>query len=146
LSRLPEQRAWDSFRGIIDGSTLNVCRVENACMEGMPDVVGINRRGVVFWCENKAIDGWPERSSTFPLNDAFEPGQLPFMRKWKWWNGHAFVLLRVKIDYYLLDPNMDLNKMTALQLIHSSIKTGRRAICEHLERLENENQRNAPPA
>jgi hypothetical protein len=111
----------------------------------MSDVVGINRAGVVFWCENKAIEQWPAMSSTYPLRDAFEPGQIPFMRQWKWWKGHAFVLLRVKLDYYLLDPDLDLNKMTALALIESAIVSGRRAICEHLERLKNEDQRNDPP-
>lgn len=145
MSRLPEQRSWDSLRKIVDGTRLKLFRVENQCVDGMSDLVGINRRGVVFWCENKAIECWPAMSSTYPLRDAFEPGQIPFMRQWKWWKGHAFVLLRVKLDYYLLDPNMDLDGMTALELIHGSIKSGRRAILEHLERLENENQRNDAP-
>lgn len=145
MSRLPEQRSWDSFRGIVDGSRLKVFRVENMCVDGMSDVVGINRSGVVFWCENKAIEEWPAKPGTFPLRDAFEPGQIPFMRQWKWWKGHAFVLLRVKIDYYLLDPNFNLHQMTALELINSAILVGRRAICEHLERLKNENQRNEAP-
>ncbi len=103
----------------------------------MSDVVGITKRGVVFWVENKALAKWPERHTTYPLKDAFEPGQIPFMRQWKWWKGHAFVLLRVDKDYYLLDPVMDLKEMTALELIHAAIKVGKIAIVEHLERLEN---------
>lgn len=106
------------------------------CVDGMSDVIGQNRRGVVFWIENKALPEWPARHTTFPLVDSFEPGQIPFMRQWKWWNGHAFVLLRVGLDFLLLDPNMDLKAMTALELIHGATRQGKLAICEYLERLE----------
>jgi hypothetical protein len=101
----------------------------------MSDVIGINRRGTVFWIENKALAEWPARSTTLPLRDAFEPGQIPFMRQWKWWKGHAYVLLRVGIDYYLLDPCMDLKEMTALELIHGATLVGKTAIQNHLESI-----------
>ena len=105
------------------------------CVDGMSDVIGINRRGTVFWIENKAIECWPAKYATCPLKDVFEPGQLPFMRKWKWWKGHAFVLLRVGVDYLLLDPDMDLKAMVASELIGGAIISGRLAIYDYLESL-----------
>jgi len=136
MSRLPEQKSWDTFSGGSNGWALKCMRVENMCVDGMSDVIGINKAGVVFWIENKALAAWPGRHTTFPLADAFEPGQIPFMRQWKWWRGHAFVLLRVGIDYYLLDPDMDLKTMTALQLIQGALLAGKQAIYHHLESLE----------
>ncbi len=110
-------------------------RVENQCVDGMSDVIGINRQGTVFWIENKALADWPRKADTFPLRDAFEPGQIPFMRQWRWWKGHAYVLLRVGLDYYLLDPTMDLKGMTATELIMGSILTGKQAIQNYLESI-----------
>lgn len=136
MSRLPEQRAWDTFSGGIDQAALKLFRVENMCVDGMSDVVGITRAGVVFWMENKALLEWPARAATLPLADVFEPGQIPFMRQWKWWNGHAFVLLRVGTNYWLLDPDLDLKEMTASSLRNTAIIEGKRSIYSYLERLE----------
>jgi penicillin-binding protein-related factor A (putative recombinase) len=136
MARLPEQRAWDALKGAINPWNLLLHRVENMCVDGMSDVIGINQKGVVFWVENKALADWPARSSTLPLADAFEPGQLPFMRQWKHWKGHAFVLLRVDKHFLLLDPTQPLNKMCATDLVVSAIVTGKQSVCEYLESLE----------
>jgi hypothetical protein len=133
VARLPEQRAWDTFSRDV-GETLTF-RVENMCVDGMSDVIGINRQGTVFWLENKALAGWPALSTTFPLRDVFEPGQIPFMRQWRWWKGHAYVLLRVGLDYYLLDPRMDLKEMTAMEIIDGAIHIGKRTIQNYLESI-----------
>jgi hypothetical protein len=136
MSRLPEQRAWDSFSCDIDPAKLKLFRVENQCVDGMCDVIGINRAGVSFWLENKALADWPAKSKTYPLLGAFEPGQVPFMRQWKWWNGRAFVLLRVSKEYYLLDPDLELKAMTADQLVTTAIAIGKKPIYHLLESLE----------
>ena len=136
MSRLPEQRAWDTFSGGYNRSELKLFRVENMCVDGMADIIGLNRRGVTFWLESKALDKWPERHTTFPLKDVFEPGQIPFLRQWKWWKGHAYVLLRIDTEFILLDPDLELKEMTAVALLSSAIISGKLAIYSHLERLE----------
>ena len=135
MSRLPEQKAWDNFSGTVPLTKLKLFRVENMCVDGMSDVLGINRKGTVFWIENKAIPEWPPRPTTCPLKDAFEPGQIPFMRQWKWWGGNAFVLLRVNVEFVLLDPDADLRSMNAMELLTGAISKGKRSIYEHLESL-----------
>lgn len=134
-NRKPEQLAWDNFSGSVPPAVLKLWRVENLCVTGMSDVIGINSRGGVFWLENKALDDWPARSSTHPLRDSFEKGQLPFLRQWKWWQGNAFVLLRVGVDFYLLDPEDKIEEMTKGQLIASSLAVGKVAIYNLLEEL-----------
>jgi len=136
MARLPEQRAWDALKRAINPWELLLHRVENMCVDGMSDVIGINKRGVVFWIENKALADWPSRATTCPLGDSFEPGQLPFMREWKYWKGHAFVLLRVGTDFLLLDPTQPLDKMNSADLIISAIVAGKQSVCLHLESLK----------
>jgi hypothetical protein len=136
MARLPEQKAWDNFRDFINPWELLLHRVENVCGNGMSDVVGINKNKVVFWIENKAIAHWPARDGTRPMVDAFEPGQIPFMRQWKHWGGNAFVLLRVGTDFLLLDPVLPLTEMIKAHLIDSAVATGKKHICEHLESLK----------
>lgn len=135
MARLPEQRAWDAFRGAINPWDLLLHRVENMCVDGMSDVVGINQNGTAFWIENKALPDWPARLDTFPLRDAFEPGQLPFLRQWKHWKGNGFVLLRVDKEFLLLDPVLPLDKMCAVLIINNAIVVGKKKVCEYLENL-----------
>jgi DNA-binding XRE family transcriptional regulator len=132
-----ETRAWDSFKRSIDQSKLKVLRIENLYSgEGMPDVIGINRKGTVFWIENKALEEWPARASTMPLKNSFEAGQLGFGRAWRFWNGISFVLLRVgKDQYMLLDPNQPLDSMTGKELIESAYQLGKKEIIAYLEEL-----------
>lgn len=101
----------------------------------MPDVIGQNRNGTTFWIENKALLDWPKRPGTHPLNGKFEPGQLPWLRNWVQWGGHAFVLLRVVNTHYLLSPVHELGKMTRIELVESRIIMGKQAIVNHIEGL-----------
>lgn len=134
MSRLPEQRAWDSFKPATIGR-FKTYRVENQLSNGMPDVICINKRGVVFWLENKALDKWPIRASTIPLKGKFEPGQLGFMREWRDRGGNSFVLLRAEKVYYLLNPKLDLESLTKLQLVGLAVVTSKSEIIEYLEAL-----------
>lgn len=120
-ARLKEQRAWDTFKRKNLGR-LNLKRVENQAATGMGDVVGINKQGTAFWIEMKALDAWPAREATCPLRDAFEPGQLGFLREWKSWRGDAFVLLRVGLEFWLLNPDNALPEYNAAQLRESAIR------------------------
>lgn len=109
-------------------------RVENLIGNSTPDVLCINRRGVVFWIENKALEAWPVRAETKPLRTAFEPGQLAFGRDWRNWRGLSFVLLRVGLEYYLLNPDDPLDSMTKHELMTLSMN-GKKEIIEYLEGL-----------
>lgn len=138
MARTPEQRSWDTFSAAIDRRKIWAQRVENMALNSMPDVVCTNRRGAVFWIENKAINGWPSRDSTTPLRNAFQPGQLAWARQWKEWSGNSFVLLRVGLEYYLLDPADNLQVMTKYDIIGHAIEQGKKEIIEYLENLTNE--------
>lgn len=110
MARFKEQKAYDAFKKHAEGR-LDLNRIENMVGEAMPDVIAINRGGVVFWLELKALEAWPARATTMPLRGKFEKGQLGFLCSWRTgWKGHAFVLLRVGRVYLLLRPFMDLDK------------------------------------
>lgn len=131
-----EQKLWSNFRDYSIG-LLNMHRIENMIAEGMADVIAINREGAVFWLELKALDKWPARATTCPLKGKFEKGQLPFLRQWRSWKGHSFVLLRVGLDYFLLDPRLDLDKLTKDGLVElAAFVKGRAEVREYLEDLE----------
>lgn len=135
MSRLKEQRAWDRIRDANDPRTLKLVRIENLCGEGTPDLIGQNRNGTVFWLENKALEEWPKRASTPVLSGAFRPGQIPFMEAWRQWNGHAFVLLRVGLEFYLFLPSEELYVNTKSELILKALAVGKAAILNHLKAL-----------
>jgi hypothetical protein len=139
MSRLKEQKAWDTFKTNVNGR-INFKRVENQIVDGMSDLVGINRFGVSFWIELKALEGWPKRSGTKPLARAFERGQVSFLKEWKTWKGLAFVLLRVGDEWLLLDPKppVDLVDMNTDKLRISALSTGLQAIIIYLENLNHE--------
>lgn len=105
MARLKEQRAWDSLKDKLLGR-VRAWRVENQITSGMADTVCINNRGTSFWMELKALDEWPKRASTKPLKDAFEKGQLPFLKEWISNGGKAYVLLKVGKEYLLLWPRL----------------------------------------
>lgn len=138
LTRQREQKSWDTFSKGLDPRQAKPFRIENLYSgDGMPDVLLINRRGTVFWVENKAIEKWPARATTLPLRDAFEPGQLSFQRQWREWHGIAFTLLRAGLDYYLLDPDEPLDKLTREELIsRATVMHGKIEICTYLENLK----------
>lgn len=136
MARLPEQRAWDTLRNAINPWDLKLFRVENQCVDGMSDVLGINKKGVVFWCENKALSEWPAKLGTPVLKDHFEPGQLPFLRQWIHWKGHGFVLLRVATEFYLLNPKLPLDALGYTDLKRSAIVTGKKNVTDYLENLD----------
>lgn len=135
MAKFKEQLAYDSFASGCLG-VLRLERIENMVGEAMPDVLGINRDGHVFWLELKALLDWPKRESTFPLKAKFEKGQLGFLCSWRsGWDGHAFLLLRVGTVYYLIKPTMDLDKLTTSQLREAAVAFGKQACIEYLEKL-----------
>lgn len=135
MAKFKEQLAYDSFANGCQ-SILRLERIENMIGESMPDVLGINREGRVFWLELKALVDWPKRESTCPLKGKFEKGQLGFLCSWRTgWDGEAFLLLRVGTVYYLIKPMMDLEKFTTNQLKEFAVATGKQACIEYLEKL-----------
>lgn len=135
MAKLKEQLAYDSFNQGCLG-ILRLERIENMVGEAMPDVLGINRSGNVFWLELKAIHDWPKRETTCPLKGKFEKGQLGFLCSWRTgWDGNAFVLLRVGVVYYLIKPCMELASMTSAQLLSESMAIGKKGCIEYLEQL-----------
>lgn len=103
----------------------------------MSDMICINRRGTVAWMEAKALDAWPVRPTTLPLKGVFEPGQVPFLKEWCSWNGHAFVLLKAVDEFYLLHPKgkFDLVDMTKAEIISMAVQTGVENIITFLESI-----------
>ncbi|QOV06267.1 DNA helicase [Burkholderia phage Maja] len=142
MARKKEQLLYDRFKDKAENRLL-FHRIENLMMNGMPDMIVQNRRGVTAWVENKAIDAWPVRASTIPLRSAFQKGQLSFLRECISWSGNAFVLLRVGkgigAEYYLLDPNQALDCMSRAYLIERAcFAGGLDAIVTYLENLKYE--------
>ncbi|AWN08545.1 DNA helicase [Xanthomonas phage XcP1] len=135
MSKKKEQLSWASFKTSIDSTKINARRIENLLSDGMSDVFCMNKNGTSFWIENKALLGWPKRDSTCPLRGMFEPGQIPFMRNIIFWGGFAFVLLRVGVEYYLLDPKLDLCTLNRSDLVSSAIAAGKKEIIRNLENL-----------
>lgn len=131
-----EARAWATFKSHLRTGRLNIRRIENQMGNSMTDTLGINRNGAAFVMELKALADWPKRDSTFPLLDAFEPGQLPYMRSWIFWGGHALVLLRVKTTFYLLNPALKLDAMTKQQLINTALAAQTEPVLVYLESLK----------
>jgi hypothetical protein len=131
-----EKKAWSTFADYIDTSILKKERIESN-REAFSDVILQNRRGAVILIENKALKEWPKRSSTYPLKDSFEPGQLPFLRSWRQWQGNAYVFLHVGegsyIERLLLCPLDPLEFMTKDQLLEQALCLGRDAILTFLE-------------
>lgn len=141
MAKFKEQLTYDTFKSGCLG-TLKLERIENQLGQGMPDVLGTNRSGTVFWLELKALDEWPKRATTCPLKGKFEKGQLAFMAAHRTgWNGEAFVLLRVGKLYLLLKPFMDLESYTKEQLCDTSrasnpvVAVGKDPIIEYLKAL-----------
>jgi penicillin-binding protein-related factor A (putative recombinase) len=109
-------------------------RIENIS-SGMADTVNINQAGTTFWMEVKCLYKWPAREKTCPLRNAFEPGQVPFLREWKCWNGHSFVLLKVDDSYFLLNPDDPLDEMTRIELINHAVSFDMESIISFLMNL-----------
>jgi len=102
----------------------------------MPDTIGQNRNGTMFWLENKYLEDWPKRASTFPLRGKFKRGQLGFARQCRDWKGHAFVLIRVANDFILLNPSHPLDSMTKDELLSmATLIIGKEPIVSYLEKL-----------
>lgn len=115
MSRLPEQLAWDKLKRHTDNvAELKLWRIENEHGDGMSDIYGINRTGTSFWLESKAIASWPIKPGTCPLKRKFEPGQIPFLKQICYFNGRAYVILRVteRDEWYLIHP-----KMSAIEVV-----------------------------
>lgn len=130
-----EQKAWDTIRAASVG-VLTLQRIESSVGDGIPDVIGINRKGSVFWMELKALEAWPKRETTVPLKGKFEKGQLGFLRQWASWKGSSFVLLRVGVEYFLLDARLSLDIVSVVELLEKTvIMKGKKEIVQYLEAL-----------
>jgi len=136
MSRLKEQLAWDNIKPDMAGRFI-FKRIENQIGEATPDVIARNNSGSTFWLELKALDSWPKRRTTLPLKNAFEPGQVPFLRQWIGSErlGLAFVLLRVAGIYYLLNPKLDIREMTSEEIVDTAICSGKINVLAYLEQL-----------
>ena len=135
LNNQKEKNGWDTFRRSLPAD-IRCWRIENQLVDGMADVVGLNANGHFFWLENKALDDWPKRSDTLPLRRVFEKGQLPFLREIRSRRGHAYVLLRVDKQFYLLDPyKLDLQQATKDDLIATCISSEKPYIIHFLRHL-----------
>ena len=133
-----ETKAWNVFEKHMDTSKLKRERLETN-REAFPDVILENRHGAVILLENKHIDEWPKRPTTCPLVDAFEPGQLAFLRSWCQWNGNAYVLLHVgegQREVLLLPPQHPLEQMNTVDLHDYAIALNRLSILTFLENHE----------
>jgi hypothetical protein len=133
-----ETKAWQAFENHIDTAKLKYERMETN-RESFPDVIAQNRQGAVILLENKHIDEWPKKPATCPLKDAFEPGQLPFLRNWCQWEGNAYVLLHVgegQREVLLLPPQCPLDQMTAVDLHDYALALDRLSIITYLENHE----------
>lgn len=131
-----ESKARDKFRKESEGR-IKVKLVENQASQSTSDSAAINRRGNMFWLEFKALDDWPKRATTYPLKDAFRPGQIPFMKEWISWQGRAYVVLKVASDWLLLRPNTlidgGLPYMTQSELREHATAIGLASIIDFLE-------------
>lgn len=140
MARTPEQLAWDGLKDAAKGTALIMYRVENIATNAMPDVVGKNDLGTVFWLENKALREWPKRETTIALKGAFRPGQLSWARQWNLKKGHSFVPLKVEKEYYLFKPQLhdekQLDEMTKSELEAAAIVKGKKEIINYLENLK----------
>lgn len=76
-------------------SVLKLQRIESMTGDGVPDVIGTNRKGRGFWLEMKFFESWPARATTAPFRNAFEKGQCSFLSSWNDWRYPSFVLLKV---------------------------------------------------
>jgi len=137
MARLKEQLAWDGLKRA-NADRLTLHRIENLVGTGMPDIIGKNRLGVVFWIESKALHAWPARDTTKPMKDAFEPGQIPFLKAWMRFKGNAFVLLKVGKEAFLLNPkeNIEIVDMTRDDIVKYSLALGMSSIVDYLMNLE----------
>ncbi len=136
MSKQQESTAKSNFKKHALGR-LNIHLVENQMGQGMSDMICINRRGTVAWMEAKFIEAWPKRDSTLPLKGVFEPGQVPFLKEWVSWNGHAFLLLKADGEWYLLHPKgkFDLVDMTQAEIKDQSLHIGVENIIVFLETI-----------
>ncbi len=136
MSKQNESAAKKNFKDHALGR-LNIKLVENQIGQGMSDMICINRRGTVVWMEAKHLEEWPKRSTTLPLKGAFEPGQVPFLKEWLSWNGHAFLLLKAAGEFYLLHPKgkFDLVDMTTAEIKEFAIQVGVENIINFLEAI-----------
>lgn len=140
MSRLPEQKVWDTFKRNTDtDSGLRFWRIENLVGNGMADVYGRNRNGRDIWLEFKALKDWPKREKTCPMRDIFEPGQVPFLKEMRTWGSHSYVILRVETpqEWFLLNPKHgpELIEMTKLDMINYAEALGLPMIIQHLREL-----------
>lgn len=91
--RKPEQRLWDAFRRAAPPS-LWLQRIENAMIEGMPDVLSVADDNHVTWVEMKVADV-PARQTTRLLGEkGLSQEQKNWHKKYAAYGCISYVLIR----------------------------------------------------
>lgn len=119
-------------------SVLKLQRIESMTGDGVPDVIGTNRKGRGFWLEMKFFESWPARATTAPFRNAFEKGQCSFLSSWNDWKYPSFVLLKVDSEkmFYLVHPSIELKRYNAADVQREIIVKGTiHHIIKYLEEL-----------
>lgn len=119
-------------------SVLKLQRIESMTGDGVPDVIGTNRKGRGFWLEMKFFESWPARATTLPFKSAFEKGQQSFLTSWSDWKFSSFVLLKVDSEkaYYLVHPSLRLKEYTKHEILAMVAASGSiNHIIKYLEEL-----------
>ena len=106
MTRLREQKLWDAMRQnfalAINASTLTgeplrlrLERVENMVGDGTPDVL-VLCDGVVTWCELKAADALPRRSTTRVLGgEGLNGDQKNWHMSWGQAGGRSLIIIGI---------------------------------------------------
>ncbi len=94
--RKQEQRLWDRMREKAKKlASVRLERVENLVNVGTPDVLALSR-GIVTWCELKAIDEFPVRAATQVLGaKGLSVAQRNWHKDWFASGGNSVVLIGV---------------------------------------------------
>lgn len=94
--RLPEQRLYDRLKVALRSRGVRLWRIENVVAEGMPDVIAIAHRRVVF-LELKAIDLPPKRPTTPLLGErkGLSKAQKNFLFEWTAGGGESLVVIGI---------------------------------------------------
>lgn len=96
--RKPEQWLWDALRlNALKDKRVYLERVENMCVDGMPDVLAL-ADGVTSFVELKAQVAWPMRDNTAVLgDDGLNPSQINWHLNWTKHGGNSYVLVGVGV-------------------------------------------------
>lgn len=141
MLRKTEQRLWDRMRrnAAALAPRLQLQRVENLVGVGLPDVLAICD-GSVAWCELKAVENYPARSTSQVLGTA--KGLSVAQRNWhyEWYahGGRSFVVIGVGTSEVFTIPGIladGINTMTRAEMHRLSAAWNWAGLFEQLEPL-----------